>query len=188
MLKCWEERADNRPTFAVIVSQYHNGLIPGTAKTEEGDIDGYVLLGPEEMNSTAAQHPQRDSEEKHLSNTSVMDITIVNDHCEDPVSPSVGGTTFNVTLLHGPKGSDEPGIIASQLDKEEYVEMSAAVSNVLVNPAAHEHDGISDDEGSHVTSSADHVISDVDRVTPVEHELNYVIMQEADPAQPINQK
>ena len=183
MLKCWEERADNRPTFAVIVSQYHNGLIPGTAKTEEGD--GYILLGSEEMNSTTNQHEQRDSEEKRLSNTSVMDITIVNDHCEDPASPSVGGTTFNVTLLCGPKGSDEPGVIAAQLDKEEYVEMSAAVSNVLVNPAAHEHDGVSDDEGSHVTSSADHVISDMDGVTPVEHELNYVIIQEADP---INQK
>ena len=178
MLKCWEERAEKRPTFTEIVSQCHNGLIPGTAKAEEGD--GYVLLGSEEMNSTTAEHQQR--EEKRLSSTSVMDVTIVNDHCEDSTAPSVGGTTFNVTFLHDPRGSEEPGIITASLDKKEYVEMSAAVSNVLVNPAALEHDGMSDEEGSHVTSSGDHVISDVDHVTPIEH------MQEADPAKPISQK
>jgi hypothetical protein len=186
MLNCWEERADERPTFAEIVSQYHGGLIPGTAKDEEGD--GYVLLGSEEMNSSTAAAEHQQKEEKRLSDTSVMDVTIVNDHYENSATPSVGGTTFHVTLLHDSERSGEPGIIAAQPDKEEYVEMSAAMSNVLVNPAAHEHDGVSDEEGSHVTSSADHVMSDVDHVTPVEHELDYVIMQEADPAKPISQK
>lgn len=175
MLKCWEEKTNQRPTFTEIVSRYHSGLISGTAKAEEGD--GYVLLGSEE-NSSTAENQQR--EEKSLSNTSVMDITIVDNDCEN--MPSVGGTTFHVTLLHNPKGSEEP-IIAAQPDKEYYMEMNVT-SNVLVNQAAQEYDGISD-EGSHVTSSADRVTSDMDHVTPVEHELDYVVMQEAEPAKPI---
>ena len=178
MLKCWEENAENRPTFIEIVSQYHSGLIPGTAKAEEGD--DYALLGSEE-NSSTAENQQR--EEKSLSNTSVMDITIVDNHCE--TVPTVGGTTFHVTLSHDPKGSEGP-IIAAQPDNEYYVEMNA-MSNVLVNQAAHECNGISD-EGSHMTSSADHVISDMDHVIPVEDELDYVVMQEAEPAKPISQK
>ena len=176
MLKCWEENAENRPTFIEIVSKYHSGLMPGTAKAEEGD--DYVLLGSEE-NSSTVENQQR--EEKSLSNTSVMNVTIVDNRRENV--PSVGGTTFHVTLLHDPNGSEEP-IIAAQPDNEYYVEMNA-MSNVLVNQAARECDGIPD-EGSHVTSSADHVISDMDHVTPTEQELDYVVMQEAEPAKPIN--
>ena len=184
MLKCWEERGEKRPTFTEIVSHYHNGLIPGTAKAEEG-TDGYVLLGSEEHSSTA-ERPDPSREEnsaKCLSDTSVMDVTIVNNLCED-AAPSAGGIAFHVTLLHNQKGSEDSAIIAAQPDKECYVEMNG-LSNVLVNQAAGEYDGVSE-EGSHVTSSADHVISDVDHVTPVEHELDYIVMQKAEPAKRIN--
>lgn len=184
---CWEERAENRPTFTQIVSQYHNGLIPGTAKANEGDEDGYVLLGSEENSKfTTAEH-QQSREEKCISDTSVMDVTIVNnDHVEN-TTPSVGGMTFNVTFLHDQNRLEEPGNIAAHdqpADKDCYVEMNAT-SSVLVNHAAREYDGVSD-EGSHVTSSADHVISNMDHVTPIEHELDYVVMQKAEPAKPIS--
>ena len=182
MLTCWEERGEKRPTFTEIVSHYHNGVIPGTAKAEEDD--GYVLLGPEDHSSTVKRHPSRDENSKRFSDTLVMDVTIVNNHCEDTAPSVAGDTTFHVTLLHNQKGSGDPVIIATQPTKECYVEMNG-LSNVLVNQAAGEYDGVSE-EGSHVTSSADHVISDVDHVTPVEHELDYIVMQKAEPAKRSN--
>ena len=179
MLKCWEGKAEKRPTFTEIVSQYHDGLIPGTSKADEGD--GYVLLGIEENLSTALQHQQL--REEKSNDTSVIDITVIDNNHQN--TPSIAGTTFHVTLSHDPKGTEQP--TEAQPEKEYYIEMNA-VSNVFVNQAAHEYDGISD-EANHVTSSADHVIPDaVNNVSDVEHELEYIVMQKAEPAKPTNQK
>lgn len=175
MLKCWEDEAENRPTFTEIVSCYHDGLLPGTSKSEEGDT--YVLLGPEETTSNS-HHQQK--KEKSLDDTSVMDTTIINNHDQNVIVPSNAGTS---TLSRDSKES----VAIHESDKEYYIEMNAT-SNMFVNQAAHEYDDISD-EANHVTFSADHVIPDaVNHVTSVEHELDYVVMQGAEPAKAADQK
>ena len=151
MLSCWKDKAEERPTFTKIVSRYHDGLIPGTSKAEHGE--GYVLLGLEE--NTSQQHQQR--AETNLNNTSAMDITNINDQCQNMPS---AGTTFHVTLLYDSKGRPGNQPIGAEAEMEYYIEMSS----VFVNQAVQDNDNVAD-EGNHVTSSADHEIADVNHVT-----------------------
>ena len=173
MQKCWEDEAEKRPTFTEIVSRYHDGLIPGTTKAEQGAVDSYVLLGPEEK-------PHVEYEQKlatSLSKTSIMDISVIKK--DSQLSTPSAGTTFDVIFLNrrGVIGAVEQSEsdLAANTDQECYMHMErnsnwyAGVS-VLVNQAAlHEYDDVTqdhqeDDVGAedreqegHVTINSDHV-------------------------------
>ena len=172
-LKCWEDEADKRPTFTEIVSRYHDGLIPGTSKAEQGG--GYVLLGSEEK--CVAKH------QKKLSETSVMNISMINK--DSKMSTPSAGMTFDVTFL-SPRGEGEQDpecdIAAAMLDQECYMEMNS-VSNchagvsVLVNQAAlHEYDNVVQDHQEEMGAGGErdgHVTTDPDHVTAGStHSLN----------------
>ena len=171
MQKCWKDEAEKRPTFAEIVSQYHDGLIPGTTKTEQGS--GYVLLGPEEKLHVEHAHEQKIV--TSLNETSIMDISVINKDSKLS-TPSVG-TKFDVLFLSpsGVTGSEqsESDKSSAMPDQECYMEMNR-VSNwhagvsVLVNQAAlHEYDDVARDhqeevgakreQDCHVTINSDHM-------------------------------
>ena len=184
MLSCWDKDADKRLTFTEIVSQYCDGILPGTSNADIINGGAYVLLGPE-GDTTPLQRA------KTLHETSKMDITVINRHKGTP--PVTNGTTFDVVYLTEP-------------DLDYYIDMNSSAS-VFENHAA-EYDDIAaesqesgDDSqmtadiithADHVTARTDHVTTHADHVTTskknVASELRvideYILMQSAGPAVP----
>ena len=180
MASCWSEGADKRPTFSEIVSWYHDGIIPGTSKVDE-EVEGYVLLGPEEQSKTVSG--KREKAKNSLTDTSVMDITMIDKR--EGATPI--GTTFDVVFLHQSLDERESSSVANQPDSDYYVEMSSLSSqaSVITNPIAadNDYDSVHDETESerknngHVTTAVDHMTysNKLDAIG------EYVVMQSAEP-------
>ena len=177
MLRCWSEGTDNRPTFSGIVSWYHDGVITGTTKADK-EVKGYVLLGQEEQR--AVESHNREKAKTSLTDTSVMDITMI--RAREGTVPI--GTTFDITFLDlSTQERESPPNASNKPDSEYYVEMtslSSDASSVIVNQSAldNEYDSVPEEVES---KSKGHVTTSDDHVTSLSEPDEYIVMQSAKP-------
>ena len=198
---CWDNEPEKRPTFAEIVSRYHeDGLVSATSMI--GNDSGYVLLGPEEKREADLKDTALTTDFTDDDSESLMNAILTHFQKSLPAS-------FILDTFLSPIGNKKAATLPSNAilpDLEYYMDMTSNSlgGSVFMNQMMHEYDNISIGEkekgdhekpGDHMTTSTDHMTYKDGQEDCVVHKQvaksdlpksnsDYILMQSADPVNP----